>query len=117
MKKIYLFSCCLALLFTAYGTANKVKNDTKASKMKQLEKNKFIRHEMIGTINITPLFPGREKEVIADVKDMYSKDVIARAAFIVYLLPDGYPEPADLATPQAKVFAQYKAMLHCWKMV
>ena len=79
--------------------------------MKQLEKNKFIRHEMIGTINITPMFPGRENEVIADVKDMYSKDIIAKVAFIAYLLPDGYPEPADLATPQAKVFTQYKSRL------
>jgi len=119
MKEPYrtVSGCCLALMLAACGTADarpgtmeKTEPKEKTMKTLPLEKPRFIRHEMIGCVNITPMIPGREKEIIADVRDMHGKGVLSRAAFIAYLVPDGCP-PADSATPQAAEFAKYKAML------
>lgn len=73
--------------------------------------NENVRHKMVGCINISPVFPGKEKEVAADIIDLYKSGAIARVAFSMYLEPYGVPEPVDVATPFAEEFLKLKTLL------
>lgn len=61
-------------------------------------------------INVTPLIPGHEAEIAADLKKMFQDGVIASAAWCLTLVPEGQPV-IDKASRLAELVAAHQAHL------